>query len=163
MSAMHAPPTILPLALERVGFAIGATRIIDDVSFDLAAGTRSVILGPNGAGKSVLMRLCHGLLTPSTGFWMTLASETAAAVALGGLGSLLMLLLPVGPLPGRTLYAVSPSMWAVVAVLSASLTGAVLASGPAFPLAALVLTAAAVAALLGAAVAVTRWVLPAWS
>lgn len=105
----------------------------------------------------------HDLLTPSTGFWMTLASETAAAVALGGLGSLLMLLLPVGPLPGRTLYAVSAPMWAVVAVLSASLTGAVLASGPAFPLAALVLTAVAVAALLGAAVAVTRWVLPAWS
>jgi len=26
-----------------------------------------VILGPNGAGKSVLMRLCHGLLTPVAG------------------------------------------------------------------------------------------------
>jgi tungstate transport system ATP-binding protein len=64
---MHAPPTILPLALDRVGFAIGTTRIIDDVSFELSAGTRSVILGPNGAGKSVLMRLCHGLLTPTAG------------------------------------------------------------------------------------------------
>lgn len=105
----------------------------------------------------------HDLLTPSTGFWMTLASETAAAVALGGLGSLLMLLLPVGPLPGRALYAVSAPMWAVVAVLSASLTGAILASGPAFPLAAMVLVAAAVAALLGAAVAVVRWVVPAWT
>ena len=31
------------------------------------AGPRTVILGPNGAGKSVLMRLCHGLLTPTSG------------------------------------------------------------------------------------------------
>ena len=40
---------------------------------------------------------------------------------------LLMLLLPVGPLPGRTLYAVSPPAWAVVALASA--TVAVLESG----------------------------------
>ena len=26
-----------------------------------------MILGPNGSGKSVLMRLCHGLLTPTSG------------------------------------------------------------------------------------------------
>src|SRR6185295_14191853 len=28
---------------------------------------RTLILGPNGAGKSVLMRLCHGLLEPTSG------------------------------------------------------------------------------------------------
>ena len=28
---------------------------------------RTLILGPNGAGKSVLMRLCHGLLAPTSG------------------------------------------------------------------------------------------------
>jgi tungstate transport system ATP-binding protein len=33
----------------------------------LDAGPRTVILGPNGAGKSVLLRLCHGLLTPTGG------------------------------------------------------------------------------------------------
>jgi tungstate transport system ATP-binding protein len=30
-------------------------------------GPRTVILGPNGSGKSVLMRLCHGLLAPTSG------------------------------------------------------------------------------------------------
>lgn len=104
----------------------------------------------------------HDVLTPSTGFWMTLASETAAAVALGGLGSLLMLLLPVGPLPGRTLYAVSPPAWAAVALVSATAAGAILVSGPAFPLAALVLAGAAFAGVLSAAVVWTRWVAPAW-
>jgi hypothetical protein len=104
----------------------------------------------------------HDLLTPSTGFWMSVASETAAAVALGGLGSLLMLLLPVGPLPGRTLYAVSPPAWAVVALASATVAGAILVSGPAFPLAALVLAGAATGALLSAAVVWVRWVAPNW-
>lgn len=104
----------------------------------------------------------HDLVTPSTGFWMSFTSEIAAAVALAGLGSLLMLLLPVGPLPGRTLYAVSPPMWAVLAVLSASVTGALLTSGPAFPLAPLLLFSAALAALIGAAAATIRWVIPAW-
>ena len=63
---MH-PPTLLPLRLEKVGFAIGAHRIIDEVSFTLEAGRRTVIVGPNGAGKSVLLRLCHGLLEPTSG------------------------------------------------------------------------------------------------
>ena len=26
-----------------------------------------MILGPNGAGKSLLLRLCHGLITPTSG------------------------------------------------------------------------------------------------
>jgi tungstate transport system ATP-binding protein len=34
---------------------------------EITAGARTVILGPNGAGKSVLMRLCHGLLAPTSG------------------------------------------------------------------------------------------------
>lgn len=59
--------TILPLALERVSYTAGATRIIEDVTCQFDAGTRTIILGPNGAGKSILLRLCHGLLTPTSG------------------------------------------------------------------------------------------------
>ena len=59
--------SILPLSLREVSFAAGGRTIIDRVSFDLAAGPRTVILGANGAGKSVLMRLMHGLLAPSKG------------------------------------------------------------------------------------------------
>lgn len=114
------------------------------------------------AALALLGWAAHDLLSPSTGFWMTAASETAAAVALGGLGSLLMLLLPVGPLPGRTLYAVSPPAWGAVALVSASVTGAILVAGPAFPMATLTLTAAACAALLMTAVVWVRWVSTAW-
>ena len=100
----------------------------------------------------------HGLLHPSTGFWMTLWAETAAAVALAGLGSLLVVLLPVGPLPGRTLFASSPPAWALVSLVSAGLAGAILSSGPAFPLLPLLLVALAFAAVLCAPVVWSRWV-----
>lgn len=58
---------MLPLMLDRVSFEVNGKTIIDRVSVDIGAGPRTVILGPNGAGKSVLMRLCHGLLTPTSG------------------------------------------------------------------------------------------------
>src|SRR6185295_14334792 len=64
---MRAPSSILPVLVRDVIYVAGGRVIIDRVSFELTAGPRTVILGANGAGKSVLMRLMHGLLTPSTG------------------------------------------------------------------------------------------------
>jgi tungstate transport system ATP-binding protein len=58
---------MLPLVLEEVSFAVNGKTIIDRISIEMGAGLRTVILGANGAGKSVLMRLCHGLLTPTSG------------------------------------------------------------------------------------------------
>ena len=58
---------MLPLELKELSFSAGNAAIIRGISARIEAGPRSVILGPNGAGKSVLMRLCHGLLTPTTG------------------------------------------------------------------------------------------------
>ena len=58
---------MLPLVLDQVSFAVSGRTLIDRVSAEIGAGPRTVILGPNGAGKSVLMRLCHGLLMPTSG------------------------------------------------------------------------------------------------
>ena len=58
---------MLPLVLEDVGFAAGGRPIIHGLSTVIETGPRTIILGPNGAGKSVLMRLCHGLLHPTSG------------------------------------------------------------------------------------------------
>jgi tungstate transport system ATP-binding protein len=72
---------VLPLLLENVSFAVSGRTLIDRVSCELAAGPRTVILGPNGAGKSVLMRLCHGLLLPTSGriVWRGIADERRPA------------------------------------------------------------------------------------
>ncbi|MGB0572611.1 MAG: ATP-binding cassette domain-containing protein [Alphaproteobacteria bacterium] len=64
---MSGSASILPLQVHRLAFEAGGTRLLDDVSFSLQAGRRTVLLGPNGAGKSLLLRLCHGLLRPTSG------------------------------------------------------------------------------------------------
>ncbi len=58
---------ILPLALDEVTLEIGGTRLIKEVSCTLEAGPRTMILGANGAGKSLFLRLCHGLIKPTSG------------------------------------------------------------------------------------------------
>ena len=45
----------------------GALRAVDDVSFELAAGTILGFIGPNGAGKSTTMRIIATLDTPTSG------------------------------------------------------------------------------------------------
>jgi ribose transport system ATP-binding protein len=56
-------------ALQLTGLSkrYGATRALDDVSFDVATGATHAIVGENGAGKSTLIRLLSGLQLPDTG------------------------------------------------------------------------------------------------
>jgi tungstate transport system ATP-binding protein len=58
---------ILPLSLTGVCYRAGGLNLLENISVTLRAGARTVILGPNGAGKTLLLRICHGLLTPSAG------------------------------------------------------------------------------------------------
>ncbi len=58
---------ILPLTFQDVSFEIGGIRLIKDLNCTLEAGSRTMILGANGAGKSLFLRLCHGLIRPTTG------------------------------------------------------------------------------------------------
>ena len=58
---------ILPLLLDDVHYVVNRTALIRGVSFRLPAGRRTVVLGYNGAGKSLLLRLCHGLIAPTSG------------------------------------------------------------------------------------------------
>ena len=45
----------------------GATRAVDDVSFEAAAGKMLVLLGPSGCGKSTTLRLIAGLEAATSG------------------------------------------------------------------------------------------------
>ena len=58
---------MLPLELRDIRYAVDGKVILDGISATIEPGARTMILGPNGAGKSVLMRICHGLLTPTAG------------------------------------------------------------------------------------------------
>jgi len=60
-------PPILPLRLEDAGFAVAGVRLLDGISLSVPAGRRLIVMGANGAGKSLMLRLCHGLIEPTTG------------------------------------------------------------------------------------------------
>ncbi len=64
---IHSESSILPLELNGVSLTRGKRRLIKDISCKFEPGGITVILGPNGAGKSLLLRLCHGLLEPTSG------------------------------------------------------------------------------------------------
>ncbi len=57
----------LPLVLEDVSYRIAAAVPVAGITVTLDHGPRTIVLGPNGAGKSVFLRLCHGLVRPSSG------------------------------------------------------------------------------------------------
>ena len=55
------------LAVRGLSFAAGTNFLLRDIDLTFHSSGCSAVLGPNGAGKSLLLRLCHGLLTPSAG------------------------------------------------------------------------------------------------
>lgn len=55
------------LAVERVSYAFGSRRVLDDVSFSIEVGRFCVLLGVNGAGKTTLFSLLTRLYTSRQG------------------------------------------------------------------------------------------------
>lgn len=74
---MRSPAPLLPLSLVDVCYEVDGKRLLDRVSLTIDHGPRTIVLGPNGAGKSVLLRLCHGLLRPTSGRVQFAGPETA--------------------------------------------------------------------------------------
>jgi len=48
-------------------YRTGDKSLIHGIDLKIPAETLSVLMGPNGAGKSLLLRLLHGLITPTSG------------------------------------------------------------------------------------------------
>jgi erythritol transport system ATP-binding protein len=63
----NAEPTRIPLRAEHVTKVFPGTTALDDVTFDVLAGTVNVLVGENGAGKSTLMKILAGVEQPTGG------------------------------------------------------------------------------------------------
>ena len=55
------------LSVNNLSWSCGKTTILDDISFQLKAGSFVGLIGPNGSGKSSLMRCCYRVNKPSSG------------------------------------------------------------------------------------------------
>jgi tungstate transport system ATP-binding protein len=67
MTDMREASSILPLSVEDICFAVDGRKLLDGVRFTLPKGGITAVIGPNGAGKSLLLRLSHGLISPTAG------------------------------------------------------------------------------------------------
>jgi tungstate transport system ATP-binding protein len=74
-----APQPVFPLILREVCFEAGGKPLIDHLSYTCEARPCTTVLGPNGAGKSLLLRLCHGLISPSSGWVLWNGLDARAA------------------------------------------------------------------------------------
>jgi ABC-2 type transport system ATP-binding protein len=55
------------IQVEHLTKRFGAVTAVDDLSFEVGAGTVTGFLGPNGAGKTTTLRMLLGLVTPTSG------------------------------------------------------------------------------------------------
>jgi branched-chain amino acid transport system ATP-binding protein len=60
---------MMPPLLEVRGLSkrFGRLVVVEDLSFDVAAGEVLGVVGPNGAGKSTMLNLVNGVLPPDSG------------------------------------------------------------------------------------------------
>lgn len=72
---MNAPA----LRLSGVGKAFGGLQVIDDVTFEVRAGSRTALIGPNGAGKSTIFNLISGVYPIDTGRIEALGQDISRA------------------------------------------------------------------------------------
>ncbi|MBS1660668.1 MAG: heme ABC transporter ATP-binding protein [Bacteroidetes bacterium] len=63
------------IRIERLGYAVGDKKLLEDIHCQLRPGELTVLLGANGAGKSTLLRLLSGELRLQQGsiYWKSLS------------------------------------------------------------------------------------------
>lgn len=59
--------TALPLCVSDLNYVAGQRQLVRGLNLSLTNDALTMVMGPNGAGKSLLLRLVHGLITPSSG------------------------------------------------------------------------------------------------
>lgn len=70
----------LLLSVKHLNAALGRRQVLEDISFDLAAGEFIGLIGPNGAGKSTLLRSILGLV-PHGGNVLSSGQDVAGLTA----------------------------------------------------------------------------------
>ena len=68
------------LRFNKVSFAYGRKKILDEVVFSVRRGMKLTLMGQNGAGKSTIFQMITGELQPEDG---TIIMEKGLSIAVG--------------------------------------------------------------------------------
>lgn len=157
------PPMVLGVLLA-AGLVDTAGRDLDEIGDVRRGGIVATAQLGSLALVSLVAWVAHGLVPAGNAvFAVEITRETLATVCLAGLGSLIVLLVPVGRLPGRALYSWSKPTLVGLAIVGVAAAAVVYAGGPAeaFPIGPLVVAAIAFAVVALGAWAWVRFVEPA--
>jgi tungstate transport system ATP-binding protein len=58
---------ILPLRVRNLVLRFGEVTVLDGLELDLGPTGCTMVMGPNGSGKTLLLKLLHGLISPTAG------------------------------------------------------------------------------------------------
>ena len=83
------------------------------------------VLGWIGHGALAAAGITSGAVPSATGLLPAIASETLATLCLAGLGSALVMVLPIASLPGRVIFEWSPLAWVSTVLVVASVAAAI--------------------------------------
>lgn len=64
---LHMPDQESLLSVRNIRKSFSGIRVLEDVSFDIGAGSITALVGSNGAGKSTLVNVLTGVLQPDAG------------------------------------------------------------------------------------------------
>lgn len=114
-------PPVLAGVLIGVGFARMTPPRPRAIANLAEVGTITVV--------AVAAWLAYQALGPVQGFWANLSIEVLATLCLAGLGSAVILMLPLGRLPGRVVLEWSPAAWLIAMAVVATLAWAIMLGG----------------------------------
>ena len=64
---MQSDHQFLPLIAQGISYKINGAKLIRNLDLEISTRGSTIILGHNGSGKSLLLKLLHGVITPSSG------------------------------------------------------------------------------------------------
>jgi ATPase subunit of ABC transporter with duplicated ATPase domains len=117
------PNTDVILRFNKVGFAYGRNKILNEVDFSVRRGMKMTLMGQNGAGKSTIFEMIMGELQPEEG---NVIIEKGLSIAIGKQViprdelDLTVLAFFENAFPGKKMYDIEPRIKKILEVVHLS-------------------------------------------
>ena len=107
--------TAASLSVRGISKSFSGLRAVDNVSFDVAAGSIQALIGPNGAGKTTIFNMIAGVFPPDTGEVLldgqSLAGKRPDQICRAGVGRTFQIVRPFNELTVQENVAIGALVW----------------------------------------------------